>query len=187
MLKSQEACPEYGATYASDDQLRVVEGLTGFSNMSLPCFSTKAFALLASIESSQGSCTSSLTWSSATSTVPVVLCPRRLARKSRWSPDHWFLNTNKPAPLDWASLKLAFNLLNASSLPRRCGSVTMIGWAIYWFLSRTTPSKRAGYRKAPRSLKRRGLGLDQTGRDRGTSVLRSGAKLQIESSSQALR
>ena len=63
----------------------------------------------------------------------------------------------------------------------------MIGWAIYWFLSRTTPSKRAGYRKAPRSLKRRGLGLDQTGRDRGTSVLRSGAKLQIESSSQALR
>src|SRR5215831_17296981 len=111
MAFTQQAC-----------QLRVVEGLTGFSNMSLPCFSTKAFALLASIESSQGSCTSSLTWSSATSTVPVVLCPMRLARKSRWSPDHWFLNTNKPAPLDWASLKLAFNLLNASSLPRRCGS-----------------------------------------------------------------
>src|SRR5262249_14836036 len=149
MAFTQQAC-----------QLRVVEGLTGFSNMSLPCFSTKAFALLASIESSQGSCTSSLTWSSATSTVPVVLCPRRLARKSRWSPDHWFLNTNKPAPLDWASLKLAFNLLNASSLPRRCGSVTMIGWAIYWFLSRTTPSKWAGYSQAPRSLKRRGLGLD---------------------------
>src|SRR5262245_23955267 len=155
MAFTQQAC-----------QLGVVEGFTGFSNMSLPCFSTKAFALLASIESSQGSCTSSLTWSSATCTIPVVLCPRRLARKSRWSPDHWFLNTNKPAPLDRASLKLAFNLLNASSLPRRCGSVTMIGCAIYWFLSRTTPSKRAGYRKAPRSLKRRGLGLDQTGRDR---------------------
>jgi hypothetical protein len=44
-------------------QLRVVDGLTGFSNMSFPCFSTKTFALLASIESSQGSCTSSLTWS----------------------------------------------------------------------------------------------------------------------------
>jgi hypothetical protein len=38
-----------------------VEGLTGFSNISFPCFSTKAFALLASIESSQGSRTSSLT------------------------------------------------------------------------------------------------------------------------------
>src|SRR6266508_3457591 len=36
-------------------QLRVVDGLTGFSNMSFPCFSTKAFVLLASIESSQGS------------------------------------------------------------------------------------------------------------------------------------
>ena len=47
-------------------------------------------------------------WSSATSTVPVVLCPSMLARKSRWSPDHWFLNTKKPAPLDSASLKLAF-------------------------------------------------------------------------------
>jgi hypothetical protein len=52
-------------------QLRVVEGLTAFSSMSLPCFSPKAFALLASIESSQGSCTLSLTWSSATSIVPV--------------------------------------------------------------------------------------------------------------------
>ena len=38
-------------------QLRVVEGLLGFSNMSLPCFSTNAFALLASSESNHGSCT----------------------------------------------------------------------------------------------------------------------------------
>src|SRR5215470_5924807 len=30
-------------------QLRVVEGLTGFSSMSLPCFSTKVFALWANI------------------------------------------------------------------------------------------------------------------------------------------
>jgi hypothetical protein len=30
---------------------QVVEGLTGFSSMSMPCFSTRAFALLASIES----------------------------------------------------------------------------------------------------------------------------------------
>jgi hypothetical protein len=42
-------------------QLRELEGLTGFSNISFPCFSTKAFALLASIESNQGSCTLSLT------------------------------------------------------------------------------------------------------------------------------
>jgi hypothetical protein len=35
-------------------------------------------------------------------------------RKSRWSPDHWFLNTNKPAPLDWALLKLAA----AAAMPR---------------------------------------------------------------------
>jgi hypothetical protein len=39
-------------------QLRVLEGLIGFSSISFPCFSTKAFALLASIESTQGSCTS---------------------------------------------------------------------------------------------------------------------------------
>ena len=36
-------------------QLRVVEGLTGFANMSFPCFSTKALALLASSDSNQGS------------------------------------------------------------------------------------------------------------------------------------
>ena len=36
-------------------QLRVVEGVTGFSNMSFPCFSTKALALLASSDSNQGS------------------------------------------------------------------------------------------------------------------------------------
>ncbi len=42
-------------------QLGELEGFTGFSSISFPCFSTKAFALLASIESSQGSCTSSLT------------------------------------------------------------------------------------------------------------------------------
>jgi hypothetical protein len=42
-------------------QLRGVDCLTGFSSISLPCFSTKAFALFASIESSHGSCTSSLT------------------------------------------------------------------------------------------------------------------------------
>ena len=41
-------------------QVRELEGLTGFSNISFPCFSTKAFALLASIESNQGSCTLSL-------------------------------------------------------------------------------------------------------------------------------
>lgn len=41
-------------------------GLTGFSNIILPCFSTKAFTLLASSESSQGSCTSSLTGSRVT-------------------------------------------------------------------------------------------------------------------------
>ena len=42
-------------------QFRLLDGLTGFSSMSLPCFSTNAFALFARIESSQGSCTSSLT------------------------------------------------------------------------------------------------------------------------------
>jgi hypothetical protein len=84
--------------------------------------------------------------------------------------------------------------------------VTMIGWAIYWFLSRTTPSKRAGYRKAPRSLASAWIRLGEIAfsgtsvppiwyelTDRqvvncasfsGTSVPRPGAKLQIESSSQ---
>lgn len=51
------------------------------------------------IESSQGSCTSSLTWSSATSSVPVVLCPRRLARSRGGRPTTWFLNTNNPTPM----------------------------------------------------------------------------------------
>src|SRR6266511_3522444 len=102
-------------------QFRVVDGLTGFSSMSLPCFSTKAFALLASSESTQGSCTLSLTWSSATSTVPVVLCPRRLARKSRWSLDHWFLNTNKLPLLDWAEALYLFPQALSG-----CGDGTMV-------------------------------------------------------------
>ena len=38
-----------------------LEGLAGFSSISFPCFSTKAFAFFASSESSHGSCTSSLT------------------------------------------------------------------------------------------------------------------------------
>src|SRR5262249_29478910 len=63
--------------------------------------------------------------------VPVVVCPSMLARKSRWSPDHWFLNKNKRPLLNWASLRLACRRRSASALPRRWGRLTTIGWDIY--------------------------------------------------------
>jgi hypothetical protein len=48
------------ASGLKQDQLFVLDGLTGFSSMSLPCFD-EGFALDANIESSHGSCASSLT------------------------------------------------------------------------------------------------------------------------------
>ena len=45
----------FKATMAFTLARQLREGLTGFSNMSVPCFSTKALALLASSDSNQGS------------------------------------------------------------------------------------------------------------------------------------
>ena len=53
--------------------------------------------------------------------------------------DHWFLNTRKLPPLDWASLKLACKRRTASALPSWCGRVTTMGCDITICLNRLEP------------------------------------------------
>src|SRR5262245_29348096 len=96
--------------------------------MSCPSRCTKALAFSARRARTHGSCTSSRTWSSATSTEPVVVCPSRLARKSRWSPAHSSFTTTKPWPrLERTLLNPVLRRLTASCRESLWGMVTTTG------------------------------------------------------------
>src|SRR5512141_2177002 len=90
-----------------------------------------AFALLASKASIQGSWISSRTLCSPTSTVPVVVWPSRLARKSRWSPAQSSVKTTNFSPtVERTSPNPFFKRRTASSLLSLWGMVTTTGSAI---------------------------------------------------------